>query len=130
MQHYKKPLAGMVICGSGPNLSYELKALSQKQVFLIQIFSIVLPIQIIDFSHSHYRRIQALLIIKIIQLPSSSDLDNLFPSLTWPKSFSPFYWPMRSQQVSLVCVPSSEPATILLRWIFSRARSDETSHRL
>ena len=25
MQHYKKPLVGMVICGSDPNLSGELK---------------------------------------------------------------------------------------------------------
>ena len=51
MQHPKKPLAGMVICGSGPNLGYELMAHSDFLVFLIQICSIILPIRVVAFFH-------------------------------------------------------------------------------
>ena len=47
----QKPLAGMVICGSGPNLTVELYALVIHLVFLIQICSIILPIRVVAFSH-------------------------------------------------------------------------------
>jgi hypothetical protein len=42
----------MVIRGSGPNLIGELNAQSPELVFLIQIFSIILPIRVVAFSHS------------------------------------------------------------------------------
>jgi hypothetical protein len=51
MQHYKKPLAGMVICGSGPDPSGALQAHSGQLVFPIRICSIILPIQVVGFSH-------------------------------------------------------------------------------
>src|SRR3546814_19341551 len=54
MRHFRKPLAGMVICGSGPNLSIELNAHDTSLVFLIQICSIILPIRVVAFSHPHY----------------------------------------------------------------------------
>lgn len=51
MRHFQKPLAGMVISGSGPNLAGVLSALSFSLVFPIQICSIILPIQVVVFSH-------------------------------------------------------------------------------
>ena len=51
MRHFQKPRAGMVISGSGPNLASELFALRLLLVFPIQICSIVLPIQVVVFSH-------------------------------------------------------------------------------
>lgn len=42
----------MVITGSGPNLYVELLAQSLLLVFLIQILSIISPIQVIAFLHS------------------------------------------------------------------------------
>gem|GEM_PF-3949933 len=51
MRHFQKPRAGMVISGSGPNLTSELFALRLLLVFPIQICSIVLPIQVVVFSH-------------------------------------------------------------------------------
>jgi hypothetical protein len=41
----------MVICGSGPNLTVVLVALRAALVFLLRICSIVLPIQVVVFSH-------------------------------------------------------------------------------
>lgn len=43
---FKKPLAGIVICGAGPNLIHELEARDSKLVFLIQTCSIILPIRV------------------------------------------------------------------------------------
>ncbi|SMD13285.1 hypothetical protein SAMN06295998_1492 [Primorskyibacter flagellatus] len=51
MRHFQKPRAGMVISGSGPNLARELFALPVVLVFPIRICSIVLPIQVVVFSH-------------------------------------------------------------------------------
>ena len=48
---FQKPRADMVISGSGPNLSTELQALSVPLVSPFQIYSIIAPIQVIDFSH-------------------------------------------------------------------------------
>lgn len=42
----------MVIRGSGPKLISELSAQSPELVFLIQIYSIILPIRVVAFSHS------------------------------------------------------------------------------
>jgi hypothetical protein len=53
---FEKPLASMVICGPGPNLVGELSARSATLVFPIQIFSIIAPIQVVDFLHPFYRR--------------------------------------------------------------------------
>jgi len=46
------PQAGMVCAGSGPYLQSELGARGVHLVFLIQICSIILPMQIVVFSHS------------------------------------------------------------------------------
>lgn len=54
---FEKPLASMVICGPGPNLVGELSARSATLVFPIQIFSIIVPIQVIDFLHLHRRQL-------------------------------------------------------------------------
>ncbi len=51
MRHFQKPRAEMVISGLGPNLYNVLIALSSHLVFPIQISSIVLPIQVVVFSH-------------------------------------------------------------------------------
>lgn len=51
MRHFQKPRAGMVISGSGPNLSSALQAHSGQLVFPIRICSIILPIQVVDFPH-------------------------------------------------------------------------------
>ena len=51
MRHFQKPRAGMVISGSGPNLLSELYARRPYLVFPIRICSIVLPIQVVVFSH-------------------------------------------------------------------------------
>lgn len=40
----------MVIRRSGPNLIHELEARDSKLVFLIQIWSIILPIRVLAFS--------------------------------------------------------------------------------
>jgi hypothetical protein len=56
VRRFEKPRADMVICGSGPSLGAELFAQSSTMVFLIQICSIVAPIQVIDFSHSPSHR--------------------------------------------------------------------------
>jgi hypothetical protein len=56
MRHFQKPLAGMVISGSGPNLKIELATRRDLLVFPIQIYSIVLPIQVIVFLHSPWHR--------------------------------------------------------------------------
>ena len=50
LRRFQKPLAGMVIRGSGPNLIHELDARDSKLVFLIQICSIILPIRVVAFS--------------------------------------------------------------------------------
>ncbi len=67
VRHFQKPLAGMVICGSGPYLNNELRrsttsfdAHSLILVFPIQICSIILPIQVFDSLHLLYRRQSAL----------------------------------------------------------------------
>ena len=39
----------MVIRGSDPNLIHELEARDSKLVFLIQIYSIILPIRVVAF---------------------------------------------------------------------------------
>lgn len=52
MRRFQKPLAGMVICGTGPNLFAELDAQDSKLVFLLQICEIILPLQVVAFSHS------------------------------------------------------------------------------
>ena len=51
MRHVPKPRADMEISGSGPNLKNELQARSNLLVFLTQICSIVMPIQVVVFSH-------------------------------------------------------------------------------
>ncbi len=51
MRHFQKPRAGMVISGLGPNLHLELSARIAELVFLIRIYSINLPIQVVVFSH-------------------------------------------------------------------------------
>jgi len=51
MRAFQKPQAGMVICGSGPNLTVVLVALRAALVFPLRICSIVLPIQVVVFSH-------------------------------------------------------------------------------
>ncbi len=51
MRHFQKPRAGMVISGLGPNLIVELSARRPLLVFSIRICSIVLPIQVVVFSH-------------------------------------------------------------------------------
>lgn len=58
MWAFQKPQAGMVICGSGPNLTVVLVALTvvlvalrAALVFPLRICSIVLPIQVVVFSH-------------------------------------------------------------------------------
>src|SRR6056297_251365 len=48
---FQKPRAGMVISGSGPYLKNELVARRDLLVFPIRICSIVLPIQVVVFSH-------------------------------------------------------------------------------
>ena len=45
----------MVICGSGPNLLPELKALWAALVFPVQILSIVVPIRVVAFLHLRHR---------------------------------------------------------------------------
>lgn len=55
MRHFQKPRAGMVISGSGPNLMVELATRRDLLVFPIQIYSIVLPIQVV-FLHSPWHR--------------------------------------------------------------------------
>ncbi len=56
VRHFQKPQAEMVISGSGPNLHSVLSAPSYVLVFLIQICSIIAPIQVIVFSHSPWHR--------------------------------------------------------------------------
>lgn len=56
VRHFQKPQAGMVISGLGPNLLLELSARIPALDFLIRICSIVLPIQVIVFSHSPWQR--------------------------------------------------------------------------
>ena len=51
VRHIQKPLAGMVIRGSGPNLLPELQARRDRLVSLTQIYSIVVPIQVVALSH-------------------------------------------------------------------------------
>jgi hypothetical protein len=51
MWAFQKPQAGMVIYGSGPNLTVVLVALRAALVFPLRICSIVLPIQVVVFSH-------------------------------------------------------------------------------
>ncbi|SDL44116.1 hypothetical protein SAMN04488026_11841 [Aliiruegeria lutimaris] len=51
MRYLQTPQAGMVICGSGPNLAVVLVALRAALVFPLPICSIVLPIQVVVFSH-------------------------------------------------------------------------------
>jgi len=52
VRRIQKPLANMVIRGPGPNLPIELGiALNFHLVFPTQICPIILPIQIIGFSH-------------------------------------------------------------------------------
>ena len=50
LRRFQKPLAGMVVRGSGPNLIHELEARDSKLVFLAQICSIILPIRVVAFS--------------------------------------------------------------------------------
>ena len=52
IRRFQKPRAGMVISRLGPNLTFELNARSDQLVFPMQIRSIILPIQVVDFSHS------------------------------------------------------------------------------
>jgi hypothetical protein len=56
LRHFARPLAGMVICGSDPNLMCELQRSQVFPVFLIQIGSIIAPIQVIDFSYLFHRK--------------------------------------------------------------------------
>lgn len=52
MRRFQDPRANMVIRRSGPNFPIELEvALNFHLVFLIQICSIILPIQVIGFLH-------------------------------------------------------------------------------
>ena len=51
MRHFQKPQAGMVISGLGPNLAAVLIALRAALFFPLRICSIVLPIQVVVFSH-------------------------------------------------------------------------------
>jgi len=57
VRHIQKPLAGMVIRGSGPNLLPELQTRRDRLVSPTQIYSIVVPIQVVALSHPPlYRR--------------------------------------------------------------------------
>ncbi len=109
VRHFQKPRAGMVISGLGPNLSDELVARSPKLVFPIQIYSIMLPIQIIVFSPpvSGFRLCRP---FALRRPQSSPDLDNLLASSAQPRWCGPFYWPVQLQQASLVCVSTCSPA--------------------
>lgn len=51
LRRCQKPLAGMVIRGTGPNLFAGLDAQDPKLVFLLQIWSIILPMRVVAFSH-------------------------------------------------------------------------------
>jgi hypothetical protein len=53
---FQKPLAGMVIRGSGPYLCTELVAPEDRLVPAIQICSIILPIQVICARRSFLRK--------------------------------------------------------------------------
>jgi len=84
VRHFQKPRAGMVISGLGPNLSGELVARSPKLVFPIQIYSIILPIQVIVFLPpvSDFRLGR---LLRLRQPQSSPDLDSLLASSARPK---------------------------------------------
>src|SRR3546814_4358360 len=86
MRHFRKPLAGMVICGSGPNLSIELNAHDTSLVFLIQICSIILPIRVVAFSHPHYPTSGMFCGTLIMHAP---ELDSLHLLSVRPKSSAP-----------------------------------------
>lgn len=51
MRRSQEPLASMVISGAGPNSLLELDAPDIQLVFPIPIVSIILPIEVIAFSH-------------------------------------------------------------------------------
>jgi len=51
VRHFQKPLAGMVICGSGPNLVAELSSSKNHTGFPYPDRFDHAPIQVIDFSH-------------------------------------------------------------------------------
>src|SRR3546814_17365014 len=86
MRHFRKPLAGMVICGSSPNLSIELNAHDTSLVFLIQICSIILPIRVVAFSHPHYPTSGMFCGTLIMHAP---ELDRLHLLSVRPKSSAP-----------------------------------------
>jgi hypothetical protein len=83
VRHFRKPLAGMVICGSGPDLGFELKAQSDMLVFLIQICSIVSPIRVVAFFHSLHPR--DMICLGVRQALSAPDLDNPHSSSASPR---------------------------------------------
>jgi len=64
---FEKLRAGMVICGSGPNLTDSRALLkTQKLVFPVRICSIILPIRVVAFSLPPFIRQQAALLAALI----------------------------------------------------------------
>src|SRR3546814_16898088 len=126
MRHFRKPLAGLVICGSGPNLSIVLNAHYPSLVFLIQIFLIILPIRVVAFSHPHYPTSGMFCGTLIMHAP---ELDSLHLLSVRPKSSAPSCWPMRSPRASAAFARPCAPATNPPELICGPASSDATSTR-
>src|SRR3546814_12899686 len=126
MRHFRKPLAGMVICGSSPNLSIELNAHDTSLVFLIQICSIILPIRVVAFSHPHYPTSGMFCGTLIMHAP---ELDSLHLLSVRPKSSAPSCWPVRSPRASAAFARPFPPATPPPDLLCVPASSDATSPR-
>lgn len=67
----------MVISGADPHLQHELGCSKRLTGFLIQIFSIMAPIQVVELSHPLSEVGRALLCL-LTRLRPAPNLDNLF----------------------------------------------------
>ena len=106
-----KPLADMVISGSGPNLFSELNGSMPLSGFPD-------PDLFDHFAHSGRRLLTPPLPVQALRCPVIRQrlplpgFDSLPASSTLPRSFGPSCLPMRSLRASVACVPACLPATM------------------
>ncbi len=73
----------MVICKPGLNLTHELCCCAGSSIFPILIYSVILPIQVIDVSHLCHRRQSAVHRARFMRLRIASDIYRSYSLQSW-----------------------------------------------
>lgn len=128
LRRFLKPLAGMVICRSGPNLTHELYSSAGSPGFPdLDLFD--------RCAHSGHRSLTLPFAPVLagydlmLKPPPTPDSYNPPSSSTWPRSAAPSCWQAQSLPTSSACGPASGPTTSPQGSTGAQANSAATSHR-